>query len=246
MRHWILRRARDRRRPARRLSFCMKWRARASSSSAATDGALRALRQCLPPSRLADLPRPARAMRACCVCPYHAWAYNLDGSLRSARHMPADFDRRALRAEGDRLRGDRGPDLRFARRHAARSRPSRAGDCAPPTGPMAGRSAKVAHRQTYPIAANWKLAVENYLECYHCTPAHPEYSGCTRSNSRSTQIAGCNAAMEARTRALGHRDCRDRSRASARRAARPRSSPSAMRSMTASDRRAGRQAASRR
>jgi Rieske 2Fe-2S family protein len=36
--------------------------------------------------------------------------------------------------------------------------------------------AKVAHRQSYPIAANWKLAVENYSECYHCAPAHPEYS----------------------------------------------------------------------
>jgi len=26
------------------------------------------------------------------------------------------------------------------------------------------------------MQANWKLAVENYTECYHCTPAHPEYS----------------------------------------------------------------------
>ena len=36
--------------------------------------------------------------------------------------------------------------------------------------------AKVAHKQNYPISANWKLAVENYCECYHCAPAHPEYT----------------------------------------------------------------------
>ena len=37
-------------------------------------------------------------------------------------------------------------------------------------------NAKVAHRQTYAIESNWKLAVENYCECYHCAPSHPEYS----------------------------------------------------------------------
>jgi len=36
--------------------------------------------------------------------------------------------------------------------------------------------AKIAARQTYPTSANWKLVVENFLECYHCTGAHPEYS----------------------------------------------------------------------
>jgi Rieske 2Fe-2S family protein len=36
--------------------------------------------------------------------------------------------------------------------------------------------ATVAHRETYAINANWKLAVENYMECYHCGPAHEEYS----------------------------------------------------------------------
>ena len=35
---------------------------------------------------------------------------------------------------------------------------------------------KVAARRRYEIPANWKLAVENYQECYHCAPAHPEYA----------------------------------------------------------------------
>jgi Rieske 2Fe-2S family protein len=35
---------------------------------------------------------------------------------------------------------------------------------------------KLIKQNTYPISANWKLAVENYQECYHCTPSHREYS----------------------------------------------------------------------
>jgi phenylpropionate dioxygenase-like ring-hydroxylating dioxygenase large terminal subunit len=31
-------------------------------------------------------------------------------------------------------------------------------------------------RETYSICANWKLVVENYYECFHCAPAHPEFS----------------------------------------------------------------------
>ena len=35
---------------------------------------------------------------------------------------------------------------------------------------------KVAHSEVCHIAANWKLAVENYDECYHCAPSHPEFA----------------------------------------------------------------------
>jgi Rieske 2Fe-2S family protein len=35
---------------------------------------------------------------------------------------------------------------------------------------------KVAHRQVYPTAANWKCVAENLGECYHCAPVHPTYS----------------------------------------------------------------------
>ena len=37
-------------------------------------------------------------------------------------------------------------------------------------------NAKVAHRQTYRVDANWKLALENYLECYHCATSHRAYA----------------------------------------------------------------------
>jgi phenylpropionate dioxygenase-like ring-hydroxylating dioxygenase large terminal subunit len=36
--------------------------------------------------------------------------------------------------------------------------------------------AKVAHVTSYDVRANWKIVVENFLECYHCGTVHPEYT----------------------------------------------------------------------
>ena len=35
--------------------------------------------------------------------------------------------------------------------------------------------AKVAFKKRYELRTNWKLIAENFRECYHCGPAHPEY-----------------------------------------------------------------------
>jgi Rieske 2Fe-2S family protein len=35
---------------------------------------------------------------------------------------------------------------------------------------------KVAAHKNYQIKANWKVTLENYQECYHCAPSHPEYA----------------------------------------------------------------------
>jgi Rieske 2Fe-2S family protein len=35
---------------------------------------------------------------------------------------------------------------------------------------------RVAHHESHPIHANWKLVFENFNECYHCGPAHKEFS----------------------------------------------------------------------
>ena len=35
---------------------------------------------------------------------------------------------------------------------------------------------RVRRRAEFELACNWKIAVENYLECYHCAVAHPGFS----------------------------------------------------------------------
>lgn len=109
------------------------------------------------------------------MCRYHAWTYELNGDLVAARTMSEPFDKSDFglhKIHVERLDGmifvhfgeDPAP---FAPIREALADCLSAYDL---------KNAKVAHRESYPIDANWKLAVENYTECYHCAPAHPEYS----------------------------------------------------------------------
>jgi len=109
------------------------------------------------------------------VCRYHAWVYELDGNLRAAAHMDDDFDKTGIslkKIHTEILDGM--VYINFAEQPAP-FEPVRdaLSEC---LRPYRLDKAKVAHRETYPIEANWKLSVENYTECYHCSPSHPEYS----------------------------------------------------------------------
>jgi len=33
----------------------------------------------------------------------------------------------------------------------------------------------MAQRDTYEVDANWKVLIDNFLECYHCAPAHQDF-----------------------------------------------------------------------
>jgi Rieske 2Fe-2S family protein len=109
------------------------------------------------------------------TCPYHAWSYRLDGSLRAAREMPDGFDPAAhgLKPLPVALIGG----LVFVSFGAA---PPSLEAAAPALEAMTRaygwQRARIAERRSYSVAANWKLALENYHECYHCGPAHPEFS----------------------------------------------------------------------
>jgi phenylpropionate dioxygenase-like ring-hydroxylating dioxygenase large terminal subunit len=136
------------------------------------------------------------------TCPYHAWAFNLDGSLFHARLLDADYDRDRLNlipVAVEVLEGliyvslsDNPPD--FAPLRAALT---------PCLAPFGLAQTKIAHRETYPVAANWKLLLENYNECYHCAPAHPEFSRSHAIHMAEERVAPLNAAMEARSAACG-------------------------------------------
>ena len=110
-------------------------------------------------------------------CPYHGWTYGLDGSLRSAPFLP-DLrryrDRLALHPVAVTTWGG----FVFARLDAG------SGGRRPLAGQLNGADRRLAayplaelrsaHRIVYRVAANWKVICENYNECYHCGPVHPE------------------------------------------------------------------------
>jgi phenylpropionate dioxygenase-like ring-hydroxylating dioxygenase large terminal subunit len=109
------------------------------------------------------------------VCRYHAWVYELDGQLRAAAHMAEDFDKSALSLKKIHCELLEGMIYVSFAEQAAPFEPVRKA-MSEVLRPYRLDKAKVAHRETYPIKANWKLSLENYSECYHCSPSHPEYS----------------------------------------------------------------------
>ena len=136
------------------------------------------------------------------TCPYHAWSYGTDGALKTARLMPAGFDRAAHGLHKLAVKVVEGLIfISFAKNPLDFSEAEALvrGTC----GQYGWADAKVAHREIYVINANWKLAVENYVECYHCGPAHPEYSELHVLEQPLEEIDALNEAMNLRTRALG-------------------------------------------
>jgi len=136
------------------------------------------------------------------VCPYHGWTYGLDGKLEAARHMPGDFDLASYELKRLHLRVIEGLILMsFA--EVPLSLDNAETTLRTCFGPFDWARARVAHRERYAIAANWKLAVENYLECYHCAPAHPEYSRLHALEQPPARIERMNQKLRNRAAVLG-------------------------------------------
>ncbi len=116
------------------------------------------------------------------TCPYHAWAYDSEGRLRTARNCQhlkdfrkEDFPLIELAVEdfcgfvfvnldrdtkplGEQMVGLEA-DLRARIPDLDAMRPIRTFEF--------GNGV---------IKANWKVVVDNFVECYHCTPSHPAFA----------------------------------------------------------------------
>ena len=110
-------------------------------------------------------------------CPYHAWTYGLDGSLRAAPRSEeiADFPREELGL--CRVAADTWGPFLFV--NTSRE-PEPLADA---LGSMPAQVAELGldvdelvfhSRWETELEANWKIVCENFLECYHCQVAHPQ------------------------------------------------------------------------
>ena len=116
------------------------------------------------------------------VCPYHAWSYALDGELRHARisEKVPGFDKSEFCLQP--VRVDTLCDLVFFNLDPdAESLDSQAPGLAqdlqeriPELGNL--RAAESISPFGSAIAANWKVVVDNFVECYHCPLVHPEFA----------------------------------------------------------------------
>jgi phenylpropionate dioxygenase-like ring-hydroxylating dioxygenase large terminal subunit len=118
--------------------------------------------------------------RASLQCPYHAWTYGLDGSLRAAPRsdLVPGFDKDELGLLPVSV-GAWGPFVFVNPDADAEPLEATLGEL-PALVAAAGLDVdalRFHHRAAGPeYAANWKVCAENFLECYHCQVAHPGFS----------------------------------------------------------------------
>ena len=116
-------------------------------------------------------------------CPYHAWVYGLQGDLRATPRFNMDsLDKADFPLVGARVESWHGW-LFLNASGDAQDLSSYLGNLEIVIDGYRPEDLRLAARHEYELAANWKIAVENYAECYHCSEIHPELCKVTPPDS---------------------------------------------------------------
>jgi carnitine monooxygenase subunit len=133
-------------------------------------------------------------VRKLIVCPYHAWSYDDMGFLKSARMSEhrTDFDKDSFGLSEIRLEILCG--CLFVN---LGSKAESLNDTVP------GLETDIRKHLDYideielcgtdimgetMLDAGWKVVVDNYVECYHCRPAHPDFSSIINMNQYQVDL----------------------------------------------------------
>jgi len=113
-------------------------------------------------------------------CPYHAWIYDLDGSLIRAKHTDEleDFSFERFGLAPVRLETWQGFVFLNLDPEAI-PLAAQLGDLFEHWDRFDFGALRSAKRVEYDVAANWKFVAENYSECYHCPGVHPQLNKLT-------------------------------------------------------------------
>jgi len=110
------------------------------------------------------------------TCPYHQWTYRLDGSLAGVpgNRDGSVFDYKDWGLHRVHVEVWHGLIFCWLSELVGPSLASCLAFDEMPFRRLHAQSVKEIHRESYELEANWKVLLENYLECYHCRVSHPE------------------------------------------------------------------------
>ncbi|MDK1346964.1 aromatic ring-hydroxylating dioxygenase subunit alpha [Streptomyces sp. 378] len=115
-------------------------------------------------------------------CPYHAWTYDLNGKLVAAPNLTKmpDIGRTEYGLVTVAVREWLGYVWVCLAENPPSFEQSVIADVVARLGDVESierydvESLEVGRRIVYDVKANWKLIIENFMECYHCATIHPE------------------------------------------------------------------------
>ena len=127
------------------------------------------------------------------TCPYHAWTFKLDGKLGHARNCEnvqafdperANLSPLSVEEYAGFVFVNMDPEAKPVESQLPGLAARMQAAC-----PTIGQL-KLAARFVTETKANWKLIVDNYMECYHCAPAHPGFSDSVQSEGYTHALHG--------------------------------------------------------
>ena len=128
------------------------------------------------------------------TCPYHAWNYSIDGGLRHAKNADKmkDFDNADYCLKGFQVTYL--CDFIFVNLDHSAAPLNQSADGfvkdLRQRVPFLDRLKPLPDDKERPsvINANWKIVIDNYLECYHCTKAHPAFVNMIDMDHYQTEV----------------------------------------------------------